>query len=185
MLAGGAGSRLGGEKALVELAGRPLIAYPLSAARGAGLDAVVVAKTDTPLPRLEVARLIEPGQPRHPLCGIVAVLREHRNVIAVPCDMPFLTSELLRFFAARTAETVVGELGGRIQPFPALYRAGALPTLETALVAQASLRTTLADLEPELIKERTLASFGEPAKLYLTVNTPADLEAARRLTAEG
>ena len=32
VLAGGRGSRIGGDKALVQLGGRPLIAYPLAAA---------------------------------------------------------------------------------------------------------------------------------------------------------
>jgi molybdopterin-guanine dinucleotide biosynthesis protein A len=49
VLAGGRGSRLGGSKATVELAGRPLISYPLAALAAAGLDAFVVAKPDTPL----------------------------------------------------------------------------------------------------------------------------------------
>jgi molybdenum cofactor guanylyltransferase len=44
VLAGGRGSRLGGAKAMAELAGRPLIAYPLAALAAAGLDAFVVAK---------------------------------------------------------------------------------------------------------------------------------------------
>ena len=50
VLAGGRGSRIGGHKALVPLCGRPLITYPLAAARAAGLSAVVVAKRDTQLP---------------------------------------------------------------------------------------------------------------------------------------
>ncbi|MBK5220825.1 MAG: NTP transferase domain-containing protein, partial [Thermoleophilia bacterium] len=42
VLAGGSGSRIGGAKATVELAGRPLIAYPLAALEAAGVEAVVV-----------------------------------------------------------------------------------------------------------------------------------------------
>ena len=44
VLAGGRGSRLGGAKPTAELAGRPLISYPLAALAEAGLDAAVVAK---------------------------------------------------------------------------------------------------------------------------------------------
>ncbi|HET9153212.1 MAG TPA: NTP transferase domain-containing protein, partial [Solirubrobacterales bacterium] len=44
VLAGGRGSRLGGGKAGIELAQRPLISYPLAAIEAAGLEAVVVTK---------------------------------------------------------------------------------------------------------------------------------------------
>src|ERR1700722_10994963 len=50
VLAGGKGSRMGGDKALVELAGRPLISYALQAAHDAGLPTVIVAKRTTRLP---------------------------------------------------------------------------------------------------------------------------------------
>jgi molybdopterin-guanine dinucleotide biosynthesis protein A len=49
VLAGGRGSRLGGAKPTAELAGRPLVSYPLAALAAAGLDAVVVAKPGTDL----------------------------------------------------------------------------------------------------------------------------------------
>ena len=52
VLAGGLGSRLGGEKALAEIAGRPLVSYVVGAAVAAGLETVVAAKPDTELPRL-------------------------------------------------------------------------------------------------------------------------------------
>ena len=63
ILAGGRGSRIGGDKALVQLGGRPLISYPLAAAKAAGLDAVVVAKRNTKLPPLDVPVLLEPDAP--------------------------------------------------------------------------------------------------------------------------
>ena len=47
VLAGGRGERIGGAKPTRALAGRALIDYPLSAAREARLETVVVAKRDT------------------------------------------------------------------------------------------------------------------------------------------
>src|SRR4051812_4759929 len=87
VLAGGRGSRLRGGKAAVELAGRPLISYPLAAIEAAGLEVVICTKPGEPPPpsrgsfvrpgrtkepRLEPRVLEEPAQPRHPLTGIVA-----------------------------------------------------------------------------------------------------------------
>lgn len=63
VLAGGAGSRLGGAKAMVKLAGRPLISYPLAAIEQADLEPVVVAKACTELPSNRGA-----GRPRPDGC---------------------------------------------------------------------------------------------------------------------
>ncbi|MBS1881068.1 MAG: NTP transferase domain-containing protein, partial [Actinobacteria bacterium] len=97
MLAGGAGTRLGGGKATAELAGRALVEYPLAALAAAGVEAVVVAKAETELPRLAVPVVVEPAAPRHPLLGIVAALRHAggRPVLAVACDLPLLAPALL------------------------------------------------------------------------------------------
>jgi len=75
VLAGGAGTRLGGGKATVQLAGRALVEWPLAALAGARIEAMVVAKPDTDLPALKVPVLREPDEPRHPLLGIVTALR--------------------------------------------------------------------------------------------------------------
>ena len=64
VLAGGAGSRLGGAKAMALLDGRPLIAHVLAAVRAGGLEPVVVAKADSPLPPLDCPVVFEPAQPR-------------------------------------------------------------------------------------------------------------------------
>jgi len=89
VLAGGRGRRLGGAKPTAELGGRPLIAWPLAAAREAGLEAVVVAKAATPLPSdLDVPVWTEPDEPVHPLAGLVHALEraDGRAVVAVACD---------------------------------------------------------------------------------------------------
>lgn len=50
ILAGGEGSRLGmGEKPLVTICGRPMIAYIIDAFTAAGLDVVVVGSPRTPM----------------------------------------------------------------------------------------------------------------------------------------
>ena len=72
VLAGGRGSRLGGDKAMAVLGGQALISYPLAAARQAGLEeAIVVAKRSSRLPSLAGRVRYEPELPEHPLCGIV------------------------------------------------------------------------------------------------------------------
>lgn len=171
ILAGGAGSRIGGDKALVALAGRPLIAYPLAAAEHAGLTRVVVAKADTRLPPLPatVAVLREPDEPRHPLLGVLTALAAFPAVIAIPCDMPFIDDDALSELAAMPQQLATLYAG---EPFPSLYRRGALPALRAAVASNRSLRSVHA--------HSAWARASDPAGLTFSVNTLEDLAAAAR-----
>jgi molybdopterin-guanine dinucleotide biosynthesis protein A len=193
VLAGGAGTRLGGGKATLDLAGRPLISYPLRAARAAGLEAIVVAKGSTLLPALTEHVVFEPEHPRHPLCGVVAALRfaaahsgtdeaSERSrtgaVITVACDMPFLTGPLLQWLARQDGATIA-EAGGRLQPMLARHLTDDAATLSRALEQGLSLREACRSVGADVLPEAELRRFGDPARLLFNVNEAADLTAAR------
>jgi molybdenum cofactor guanylyltransferase len=183
VLAGGRGSRLGGAKASVELAGKPLIAYPITALAEAGIEPVVVAKRGAELPPLSCRTVWEPEGPRHPLAGIVAALRDagERPLVAVACDMPFLTPALLSHLAAAGGPLVLPETDGELHPFPGRYDASLLPDLDEALAASEPLRRTLERLQPRRLGAEQLGQLGPPERLLFNVNTPSDLERAGRL----
>ncbi|HEY6781351.1 MAG TPA: NTP transferase domain-containing protein, partial [Thermoleophilaceae bacterium] len=70
VLAGGAGSRMGGGKPAALVGGRPLIAYPLAALGEVCERVAIVCKPTTELPQLDGAeRWEEPELPLHPLTG--------------------------------------------------------------------------------------------------------------------
>jgi molybdenum cofactor guanylyltransferase len=164
VLAGGLGRRVGGGKPALELAGRPLIAWPLGAAAAAGLEAVVVAKADTPLPDLDAPVWLEPALPVHPLTGLVHALeRSGADVIALGCDMPFVGADALRALAAAAPPSGP-------EPLLARYGVAQLPALRAARDAQAPLRATFAALDPAPVDI-------DPACLR-NVNTPEDLRDA-------
>lgn len=183
VLAGGRGSRIGGGKALVELAGRPLISYPLAAIEEAGLEPLVVAKRDSELPPLSCRVIREPEPPRHPLCGIVAALRaaEGRAVVAVACDMPFADPALLAHLAAAPDPLLVPVLGGILEPLPGRYGPELRPHLEAALEREQPLRRTVESLSPCLLGNEGLSRFGDPERLCFNVNTSADLRLAEEM----
>jgi molybdenum cofactor guanylyltransferase len=184
VLAGGRGRRLGGSKASVKLAGRPLISYPLKAARDAGIEAIVVAKQASLLPELVEPVLLEPDQPSHPLCGIARALSFARerspraSIVLVACDMPFVTSRLLAWLAGLEGPAVA-VLGGRIEATLGRYIPSDLPILREALGAECPLREVVARLSPrQIVGERELSRFGDPARLCFNVNRPEDLQKA-------
>ena len=127
VLAGGRGSRLGGDKARAVLGGQALITYPLAAAREAGLEAIVVAKRSSRLPSLAGRVRYEPELPEHPLCGVVRGLEYARErgagaAVLIACDMPLVTPGLLRWLA----ELPGSRDGAAAGAPPAGARAGAL-----------------------------------------------------------
>ncbi len=192
VLAGGRGERIGGAKPTRMLAGRPLIDYPLAAARAAGLQAVVVAKRDTELPSgLAEPLLVEPDEPRHPLCGALAAL-EHAtqaspeaSVVLVGCDMPFLTGALLGWLAAALEPAILLEVEGRAQPLPARCSTAHVPLLREGLAREAPLREVFQSLDPAIVGEQALAYFGDPRRLCFSVNRAEDLAAAERWLSPG
>jgi molybdenum cofactor guanylyltransferase len=184
ILAGGRSHRMGRPKPSLDLGGRPLISYPLAAARAAGLEPWIVAKRDSELPPVDCRVLLEPDEPRHPLCGIVAALRETgpTPVVAVAADMPFVEAGVLGLLASQ-ASTAAVEADGRLQPLLARYDAEALDPLERSLAAGEAATATLEALRPEVIDQTALRRFGDPRLLCFNVNSPADLERAEQILA--
>jgi molybdenum cofactor guanylyltransferase len=186
VLAGGRSRRIGGAKPLAELGGRPLISYPLAALSAAGLDTLVVAKRQSPLPELNCPVLREPALPSHPLCGVIAALRfgGERPVVVVGCDMPFATGPLLAWLAGLDG-LVVPEVEDRLQPLLARYEPAHVGALEIALRGGRSMREAIAGLEPRIVGERELRRFGDPGRLCFNVNDPSDLKVAERWLLQG
>jgi molybdenum cofactor guanylyltransferase len=178
---------MGRPKATLELAGIPLAERAVAIVEAAGLEPRVVAKRDSPLPAVRAPLIAEPDEPRHPLTGIVAALRESggRPVVVLGCDMPLVPPGLLGHLAELIGErgrrAVAAEVGGELEPLLAAYAPAAEGPLAAALAARQPLREAVASLEPEALAEGELRRFGDPPTLALNVNSPADLERAAAL----
>jgi molybdenum cofactor guanylyltransferase len=174
VLAGGRGRRIGGDKAIVELEGRPLALYPLEALHEVCDEVAVVAKRDTLLPPLSgLADLwIEPDEPRHPLTGVAhaLALAGGRPVLVVAVDLPLIDAATLRAIAETDpggAAAVVPRVHGRLQPLCALYTPAARGGLE-AFDADARATDIVVSLGVREIEP------ADPMAFY-NVNRPEDL----------
>lgn len=182
VLAGGRSSRMGRPKAGVELAGRPLIAYPIEALATAGYDPVVVAKDGSELPELDCPIVREPHPSSHPAAGILAALGVARGpVVVVACDMPFVPPQLLMVLAQLAAPVAVPMVAGRLEPLLARYEPDVAPALEGAIDRDQPLRETIHALDPLILGPDELAGFGDQRLIAFNVNDRRDLETAERL----
>jgi molybdopterin-guanine dinucleotide biosynthesis protein A len=175
ILAGGGGRRIGGDKAMVELHGRPLISYPLEALRQALGRVSILAKADTKLPYVSgVTVWIEPDARRHPVVGITQALAlaDGRPVLVCGADLPFVSANLVRRLARANpgrAPAVIACTRGQMQPLLGCYQRRALPLLSgEALVTTCPVRETIAAIEPVLFE------VDDPEELF-DVDSPDDL----------
>lgn len=139
VLAGGRSSRMGADKALVELAGRPLIAYALDMLRTAGMEPKIAGARS----ELSVfAPVIADAEADcGPLGGICAALEQAEDEIAlfVSADAPLIPASAIEYLFRHATVTgalvTVYSLNGFAQTFPVVIRREALPVLKAELAA--------------------------------------------------
>jgi molybdopterin-guanine dinucleotide biosynthesis protein A len=188
VIAGGAGRRVGGDKASALLGGRPLLSYAVDLVRAAGLDARVCAREDTALPATDAEVWREPARgldtKPHPLAGLAHALGQAGEpIVALPVDLPFLPPEVLAALAARSEPLALLALDGR--PASLVLRADPshAPALAEAAAAGAPALRTLLKLGANLVELRDLDPTAGPDSLF-NVNDAADLaRAEQRLAA--
>ncbi len=183
ILAGGAGSRMGTNKALLPFRGRPLLERQLGVLRPI-FERVVVAASD-PAPyapfRVEVVPDLLPE--RCALTGIHAVLSAARTAHAfvLACDMPFLNPRLIESLLAgcETWDAVVPETEGGPEPLHAVYSRGCLAAIE-ACAGRGAWRVP--EFYPQVRVDRRRVLPGEweveGRSPFLNANTPDEWRAA-------
>jgi molybdenum cofactor guanylyltransferase len=139
ILAGGRGTRIGGDKALQLLQGRPLLDWVLQAVRAQSDEVLISTNGDLLRYARPGCRLVADRMAGYagPLAGVQAALLQASCawLASVPCDAPFLPRDLIvRLQAALgDAEAAVAVAEGKRQPAIALYRRSVLPQLESRL----------------------------------------------------
>ncbi|MEQ1814635.1 MAG: molybdenum cofactor guanylyltransferase MobA [Candidatus Nitrotoga sp.] len=145
ILAGGTATRMGGDKGLQLLHGRPLIDWVLDKMRPHSAEILLNVNTDNTNYLREGCRTIKDIKSKDmknnvgPLAGLQSALHHARHewLASVPCDTPFLPDDLLpRLFAAlqnKHAEVAVAVEGGQQHPTIALYKKSVSPELDIFL----------------------------------------------------
>jgi molybdenum cofactor guanylyltransferase len=188
VLAGGAGTRLGGvNKALVEVGGRRVVDRLLAALRPLGGD-IVLVNNDGSLAGIPGTRVVPDAEPgAGPLMGLYSGLQAVTTplAVAVACDLPFVSTDLLRGLLALAEgyDAVVPVLGEQPEPLHAVYRAACAPAIQNALAqGRKRVNSFFDDVRVRYVREDELRAWDPELRSFLNVNRPDDLARARALT---
>jgi molybdopterin-guanine dinucleotide biosynthesis protein A len=184
ILAGGQSSRMGTNKALLELAGEPLVQRLAVRFRSWFEQVLIVTNTPETYDFLGLPMVGDRVPGLGPLGGLEAGLRASRFDHAFFCavDMPFVNEGLVRHMLtlASDYDIVVPVLGGEFEPMHAVYSKGCLPAITANLDARRLRLISFFDaVRRREITEEEIGRFGDPARLFFNCNTPEDLQQAR------
>lgn len=180
LLAAGAGRRMGGPKALVEVDGAPLLRRAVLLLREGGCDEVVVvvgASADRvgPLAEAEGCRVVpadgwEEGMGASLRAGLDDLTAgPHAACVVALVDQPLLGAEAVRRLRAVSGPAAVATYGGAPRN-PVLLRREVWADVRSTSVGDAGARTWLR-AHPELVTAVPCDDTGSP----FDVDTPADL----------
>lgn len=185
ILAGGRSTRMGRDKAFLELGGRSLLERALALGRSVAAHVAIVGERAKFVSFAPVAPDIYPDC--GPLGGIHAALSgsntELNLILAV--DMPLVNSRFLEYLISRTEASgtvvTVPQVKGRYQPLCAVYRRAFAAVAEKALTTGRNKIDALFSQVPLcVINDEELSQGGFGSAMFRNVNTPAEWGQARR-----
>ena len=184
VLAGGAGSRMGRDKALVKLCGVTLAERAADRLKAVSENIYIVGpyRKDIALPIVS-----DRFETRASIVGLHSALSNSKTeaTAVLACDLPFASGELLKFLAAIYDEeqcdaVVPKQNDGRLQPLCAIYNtADCLASVEQAIASgDLRLHAMLEQIDVRYVEPAEIAHLPDSDLFFLNINRPADLDRA-------
>lgn len=187
LLSGGKNSRMGTNKAFLEIDGIRLIDQILNIYRELFSEIIIV--TNDPLSYLEftdatVVTDIYKG--KGPLCGIYTGLfyagAPHTFVSA--CDMPYISGDFITYLISQTDnyDIIVPEITGKHQPLHAIYSRKCLPSIKRLLdLNKLKITGFYRDMRVLAIGEEKIRPYNRDNRLFQNLNSPQDVAEIKAL----
>lgn len=187
ILAGGKNSRMRQNKALLIVNQQKIIERIMS--RLGGLFGETIIVTNSPetyanIPDVRIVRDVFPN--KGPLGGIHAGLTyaSYDKNLFVACDMPFVSGEVARqlFDNSAGSDVTVPVIDGKYQPLFAVYSKGCIPVIEEQLrEGKYKITDFYEKVRVAEVDLHRLDNYDFRREIFYNVNTPAELEEARRM----
>ena len=127
ILAGGKSTRMGFDKALMKIRGKPIVEIIIQQLRAVFEDIIVVTNKSEEFTGLDVIVTEDILKGSGPLGGIHAglMLSKSKYAFLAACDMPVISPDYAKYMMETAAKylphAVISEKGDWIEPFHALY----------------------------------------------------------------
>jgi molybdopterin-guanine dinucleotide biosynthesis protein A len=173
---------MGEDKALVDLAGRPMIAYVASALESGGCRVAAIGRSDHPAGVASVDD--SPSGRRGPVAGLATALRIAGGapVVLVGVDQPFLrASTVERLLSLTGGDAVVPVAAGSRQATCAVFwpNCGAIVADLLGGSSDPSLQAVLDRVPLREVTDDEWRQWGEDGDSWWSVDTPEALTVAR------
>lgn len=185
VLAGGKSTRMGSDKAFLELGGMPLLAYAVAQAAAVAAKVRIVGDPAKFSAFGEVVPDVFVN--RGPLGGIHAALQASQTQLNLVfgVDLPFVETRFLKFLidqaSACDAVVTVPSAGGYFQTLCAIYRKSFAAIAERALAeGRNRIDALFSGIEVCIISEQELAGRNFQVSIFRNLNTREEWQAAQR-----
>jgi molybdopterin-guanine dinucleotide biosynthesis protein A len=189
ILAGGASSRMGKNKAHLKLGGKTFIeraALSLSAIEPRRIFLVGNFTNENKV--IEILPDVFKSDSRASIIGLHTALfhAETEWIAVLACDLPFASGALFKIltgFVQEEFEAIVAlQKDERAQPLCALYRKTCLPKAEAALASNEwSLKKLLEKLETRFVRFEEISDLPNAENFFFNVNTLEDFALAEQI----
>ena len=183
ILAGGESRRMGTDKALLDLNGRPMIEHVLAVFTGLFRKTIIVTNTPDRYRMYDAELTGDVLDIRGPLTGIYSgLLRsdDEFNFVAA-CDMPFMNPRLIAYMGGLAAgrDAVVPMFSGFLEPLHAVYRKGILPIIERQVREEdRRIRGMFDRIHVRYVTEEEIVRFDPQKRSFRNLNTPKEYKEA-------
>ncbi len=178
--AGGKSQRMGRDKALVHLAGKPIIEHILERIEGLGDEILITTNTPADLAYLNIRMESDTTPGSGSLIGLQTALKAAQcsHTLVLACDMPFVSRPLLEYMIELIplGDVIVPQHDSYFEPLHAIYSQRCLPPIEAALsMGDTSIISFYEQVQVRTVNELELARFDPRGMSFFNVNTPEDL----------
>ncbi len=185
--AGGRSSRMGRDKALVQLDGKPLIEHVLQRSRDLGDEVLITTNHPESLAYLDIRMVSDRVPGAGALNGLETALRaaQGEHVLLLACDAPFVNHRLLEHLLLQReqGDVIIPKPGGRYEPLQALYQVSScLPAVEQALRSgEKRMISFFPSVRVHPIEDETINLLDPAGVSFFNVNTASDLQEAEQI----
>lgn len=176
VLAGGKSSRMGRDKGMVLLQGKPMISYVLEAFENTKIPVNIIAN-DVAYRSFEFPVYNDIVAEKGPMGGLLTAFENSESgvVFLVSCDMPLISSEAInRLLELADKDAIVAAtVGERVNPLFALYPLSLKQEVEERI---ASGRLKMTDLILENKHTLVPSIAGESPNIFRNVNNEEELK---------